>query len=106
MTGLMRQACLLAVFAALYGCASVDFDYPKLESAALTDTADTSLGKDFAGLAELHPGESGFFPMSDGIDALASRLLLAERAERSIDAQYYLIKNDIVSQFLPVFRYK
>ena len=97
MTGLMRQACLLAVFAALYGCASVDFDYPKLESAALTDTADSSLGKDFAGLAELHPGESGFFPMSDGIDALASRLLLAERAERSIDAQYYLIKNDIVS---------
>ena len=97
MTGLMRQACLLAIFAALYGCASVDFDYPKLESAALTDTADSSLGKDFAGLAELHPGESGFFPMSDGIDALASRLLLAERAERSIDAQYYLIKNDIVS---------
>jgi putative cardiolipin synthase len=35
--------------------------------------------------------------MNDGIDALASRLLLAERAERTIDAQYYLIKNDIVS---------
>jgi len=97
MTGLMRQACLLTVFAALYGCASVDFDYPKSESVALTDTADTHLGRQFAGLAADHPGESGFFPMVDGIDALASRLLLAERAERSIDAQYYLIKDDIVS---------
>ena len=97
MTGLVRQACLLTIFAALYGCASVDFDYPKPESAALTDTADTDLGEQFAGLAANHPGESGFFPMTDGIDALASRLLLAERAERSIDAQYYLIKDDVVS---------
>jgi putative cardiolipin synthase len=35
--------------------------------------------------------------LSDGIDALAARLLLAERAERTLDAQYYLIKNDITS---------
>ena len=33
--------------------------------------------------------------MTDGIDALSARLLLAQRAERSIDAQYYLIKNGI-----------
>ena len=97
MAGLVRQTCLMTVIAALSGCASVDFDYPKPESFALTDTADTTLAKDIAGEADEHPGESGFFPMSDGIDALASRLLLAERAERSIDAQYYLIKDDIVS---------
>lgn len=97
MTRLLRLACLIAFFAALSGCASVDFDYPKPESAALTETADTVIGKQLAGLAEAHPGESGFFTMSDGIDALSSRLLLAERAERSIDAQYYLIKDDIVS---------
>jgi len=36
--------------------------------------------------------------VSDSIDALAIRLLLAERAERSIDAQYYLIDNDIVGK--------
>jgi putative cardiolipin synthase len=34
--------------------------------------------------------------LSDGIDALAVRLLMAEEAERSIDAQYYLLKDDIV----------
>jgi putative cardiolipin synthase len=78
----------------LSGCASVDFDYPKPESSAPTDTGDTYLGKQLVGLADAHPGKSGFFPMSDGIDALAARLLLAARAERTIDAQYYLIKRD------------
>jgi len=82
---------------ALSGCATVDFNYPKSPSTALVDTDDTCLGTRFAGLADKHPGEAGFCPIADGIDALASRLLLAARAERSIDAQYYLIKNDIVS---------
>jgi len=85
------------MIAVLSGCATVDFDYPKPESSAYTDTGDTYLGKQLAGLADQHPGEAGFYPLSDGIDALASRLLLAERAEKTIDAQYYLIKNDIVS---------
>ena len=93
----LRHYCLIAIIALLSGCATVDFDYPKPESTAYTDTGDTYLGKQLVGLAEQHPGEAGFYPMTDGIDALASRLLLAERAERTIDAQYYLIKNDIVS---------
>jgi putative cardiolipin synthase len=92
-----RHYFLVAILATLSGCATVDFDYPKPESHAVTDTDDTYLGKKIAGLAEQHPGEAGFYPMGDGIDALASRLLLAGRAERTIDAQYYLIKNDIVS---------
>jgi len=58
------------------------------------DTEDTFLGQQLVEIANQHPGESGFFPISDGIDALAARLLLAGRAERTIDAQYYLIKND------------
>ena len=93
----IRCYCLVAIIAVLSGCATVDFEYPKSETTVLTDTDDTYLGKRLAGLAEQHPGEAGFYPMADGIDALASRLLLAARAERTIDAQYYLIKNDIVS---------
>lgn len=92
-----RRYCLVAIVAALSGCATVDFDYPKPTTTVITDTGNTYLGKELAGLAEQHPGEAGFYPMADGIDALASRLLLAARAERTIDAQYYLIKNDIVS---------
>ena len=92
----LQQFCLIAVVAALSGCATVDFDYPKPASTAFPDTNDTYLGKKLDGLQEQHLGESGFYPLSDGINALAARLLLAERAERSIDVQYYLIKKDIV----------
>ena len=49
-------------------------------------------------MADKHPGESGFYPLSWGVDALAARLVLAERAELSIDAQYYHVTDDIVSQ--------
>ena len=89
-----------ALFASLLsGCSSIDFDYPRLESSTVTGTEDTYYGRQFndlvAGKAE---GESGFYPLLDGIDALAARLLLASRAERSIDLQYYLIKPDITGR--------
>lgn len=91
-----RRWYLVLALVAVSGCASVDFDYPKPESSALTHTADTYLGKQLEGKAEAHPGMAGFYTLPNGIDALAARLLLADRAERSIDAQYYLIKDDIV----------
>ena len=95
MTAMIRRICLVLIIAVLSGCASVDFDAPKSVSYVLTDTDDTYLGRQLAGMADRHAGESGFYPISDGIDALAARLLLAARAERTLDAQYYLIKNGI-----------
>ena len=93
------RLCLLLPFAALAGCASIDFDYPRSESYALTDTGDTFAGKQAAEASRDRPeDQSGFYPLSDGIDALAARILLAERAEKSIDVQYYLIKDDIVGR--------
>jgi len=92
----LRHIFLATALAFSCGCASVDFDMPKTVSTAPTDTADTYLGKQLVGIADEHPDQSGFYPLSDGIDALSVRLLMAERAERSIDAQYYLIKMDIV----------
>ena len=94
----IRNLVVFTLAASLLGCATVDFDYPKMESLAFppADTADTYLGKQIAGLADAHAeGESGFLPIQDGIDALSVRLLMAERAERTIDAQYYLLKKGI-----------
>lgn len=86
----------LALLVLLSGCASIDFDYPRVESTAITDTNDTHLGARVTELSASRPDDeqSGFFVLRDGIDALSARLLLAERAERSIDTQYYLIKTD------------
>lgn len=75
-------------------------DQPKTYSELMTHTADTSLGQDVARWLEAHDGLSGFYPLSQGRDALGVRLQLAERAEKSIDLQYFLIKNDIAGAAL------
>lgn len=83
------------------GCASIDFDYPRAASVAITDTGDTALAQKYAAEAAKHGEfESGFYGLPDGISALAARLLFAEQAEKSIDLQYYLIKDDIVGRAL------
>lgn len=90
----LRAFSLLVSLALLASCATVDFDYPKTESIAVLDTADTYFGRTMANFGETPPGQSGFALLTDGIEALAARLLLAERAEKTLDAQYYLITND------------
>lgn len=91
---LSRPSCIWLAVLLVSGCASVDFDYPKPESTALQSTDDTFLGQQLSELDDKHPDESGFYLLEDGIDALAVRILIAERAERTLDAQYYLITND------------
>jgi len=66
----------------------------------MSDTADTSLGRDVARWLQAHDGLSGFYPLSQGMDALGVRLHLSERAEKSIDLQYFLMKNDTVGAVL------
>lgn len=81
----------------LTACASVDFDHPRTPSSAIPESPDSHLARQLRdAVTGRPPGHSGFYPLLDGIDALAARLLLAERAEDSIDVQYYLIKDDIV----------
>lgn len=89
---------LVAIALLSAGCASVNFDFPKSSSHAFTDTQTTTLAADFAAVLESRGNEAGFLPLEDGVDALAMRLLLAERAERSIDAQYFLIHDDVVGR--------
>jgi len=97
-TRLFLQFLQLFLVAFLAGCATVNFDYPKTESNALPvqDTAGSHLGRQVTDIVAAHPGESGFHPIYAGIDSLALRLLLAERAEHTIDAQYFLIHDDLV----------
>ena len=94
----LRRWYLIAVFFALGGCASIDFDHSKTASTAISpqQTSATGLGRFLEGPTSANPGRAGFYPVADGINALAIRLLMAERAERSIDAQYYLITDDLV----------
>jgi putative cardiolipin synthase len=74
----------------LAGCASLPRQEGRTPSAALTDTGETRLGKAVQAAAAAHPGESGVYALPIPRDAFAARVVLARRAERSLDIQYYI----------------
>jgi len=78
----------------LVGCATAPLDFPKEHSEAIADTGDTHLGREVVEWTSDHPSQSRFYPLIEGLDALGIRLALIDRAERTIDAQYFLMKPD------------
>jgi putative cardiolipin synthase len=85
---------------ALAACATLPTERSATPSYALTDTADTTLGR-YAerALAGLQ-GPNGVRLMSRGQDAFLARLALAETAERSLDAQYFIWHGDATGRLL------
>jgi putative cardiolipin synthase len=66
-----------------------------MDQTATDDSFDsTFLARTTHALAAGHDGESGFLLLDRGRDALSWRLILADAAELSIDAQYFLWKDD------------
>lgn len=89
------------LFVALLGaCANLPTDYEKAPSAAIRDTGHTQLAKKTRPLVGAHAGESGFYLLSDGVEALAARLILVEQSEVAIDVQYYYILPDVTGALL------
>jgi putative cardiolipin synthase len=76
------------------GCASL----PPLEgreaTSAMTDTADTRLGRSAQAEAAAHPGKSGIYALERPQDAFVARVVLTRAAERSLDVQYYIWHGD------------
>jgi len=85
---------LLFLLGQVVSCATVSFDQPKTPSHYIKDVSDTSLNKVATKWSNQHGGTSGFYPLFEGMDALGARLRLAERAEVSLDLQYFLMKDD------------
>ena len=69
-------------------------------SHARADTGSTRLGKAVAPLLAVHPGVSGVHPLRDARDAFAARYVLASAAERTLDVQYYIWRNDLSGTLL------
>lgn len=81
----------------LAGCAAIDLaKIERAESHALADPEATALGGMLAPAAAHHRGRSGFLLLDKGESSLLWRGALAEAAERTIDAQYYIWSDDNV----------
>jgi putative cardiolipin synthase len=91
----MRLKPWLLLLGLLSACTTLPEDYPKESSFAVPASAETPLGISATAWVSSHDGRSGFFPLQSGSDALAARLRMIERAEISLDAQYFLMKPDI-----------
>jgi putative cardiolipin synthase len=91
--------CLLLLYV-LNGCASIPYDYPRPVSSALYRPEGTSLGKKFQAQAIDHPGASGFYLLPTGIDAFTARALMIDRAEKTLDLQYYIFHDDLMGKFV------
>ncbi len=75
-------------------CAGVPLDYPRAVSSALPPDASTHLGAIDLQWREKHGDLSGILGLSDGVGALGARLGLMQAAQRTIDAQYFIVKID------------
>ncbi len=89
---------VILVAAVLVLVARLAFPLPSLEgrneSGAIAASAQTRLGGLVVPLVAVHPGRSGVVTLRRGADAFAARMILANGAEQSIDAQYYIWAND------------
>lgn len=86
----MLMLCLL-----LTACTSVPFDYPKQPSRSVPGSTDTYYGQRLAEWTAANGADmTGSVMLIQGMDALGARLTMMERAQATIDAQYFLLKPD------------
>ena len=94
---LILACCLVGLLA---GCTALPENFEKQTSFALSNTESTYLGETFGSQLKDRADQSGVLLLGDGLDAFVGRALLAEKAERSIDVQYYMFHQDTVGQLL------
>src|SRR5436190_17767168 len=98
------QVATLFVLVALWlsGCTTLDRDTPRLPSTALTaaETKTTTLGQTWAAMAPGNPSLSAFRALPNRLEAFAARVALIDKAERTLDLQYYIIHSDDTGLFL------
>jgi putative cardiolipin synthase len=93
-------ALLVALFLLLKTCNRLPPLDGRTRSAAIAETGGTRIGRAVVPLVAAHPGRSGVYPLQDARNAFAARALLADAADRTLDVQYYIWRNDMSGTLL------
>jgi putative cardiolipin synthase len=101
----LRLHSLLLPFALLLtltSCASLPpgVNYPKTVSSALAHPEETTLGRQFADAGAAHPGLSALRLVPIGVDGFLLRAEMIDRAEKTLDLQYYIFRDDETGKLL------
>ncbi len=85
----------------LGGCAhTIPYDYPRTISSALTRPEETRMGRKIQAQVVKHLGASGFYLLPTGTEAFLARVLAIDRAEKTLDLQYYIFHDDLTGKFI------
>jgi putative cardiolipin synthase len=92
---------LLLCASLLTGCALPSLEN-RTESTSLTpaQAASTDLGRAVGPALATHAGLAGIYPLSDAHMAFAARMDLVRSAQRTLDIQYYIWRNDLTGTLL------
>lgn len=89
-----RVLTLLLCLGMLSACSTLPPLDHRTPSVTIRDTAHTRIGKVITKMTQAHPGTSGIFPLQEGRDAFAARVVMTEAADKTLDVQYYIWHND------------
>jgi putative cardiolipin synthase len=96
----LRLAGAIGFAAALAACSSLRSDFVKTPSTALPPATDTPSAHYLAAEVNQRGEQSGFRLLTKSMNALMSRIALADHAQHSIDLQYYIFRNDATGRLL------
>ncbi|KJG05963.1 cardiolipin synthetase [Photobacterium angustum] len=89
----------------LVGCAQ-PLSTEKQASYSNVDNFNTSLYQSSLPYTSAHPHKTGFYPLGDGQAALLARLAIIEHAQKTLDVQYYIYRDDATSGLLTWYLYQ
>lgn len=97
---LNRFALIVVALLLAAGCARLPPRPDTIVQNAVPAGQTTTLDRSIQPSLDRHPGQSGFRLLSVNADAFAIRILSARRAERSLDAMYYIWHNDLTGRLM------
>ncbi|MDR6106537.1 putative cardiolipin synthase [Acinetobacter baylyi] len=85
----------LVTVVGINGCSTLPKHGPEVTQYAYDiDTSQTSLAQIITPLKQQNPGLTGYHMLYEPLEALAARLRLIDKAEKTLDLQYYIWDND------------
>lgn len=82
------------------GCNVLPINEEPLDITNLEEFPESTLSHEFSAVVEGNPGESGHKLLLDPQNSLTERLWLADRAEKTLDVQYFLWNSDTSGRLL------